>query len=179
MGKKSIQAARLGMLFALALVLSFVESMLVPVLGLMPAMKLGLSNIVVMDALLFLGRRQTYALVVLKALFAFLTRGFTAGMLSFLGGTLSFLVLCLILLWPGKVSGLIFSVCGALAHNAGQLLGASFLLSSTAAVGYAPILMICGLIVGSITWWLLRCPIPYFTHVAGGNQKNTLYNKLR
>ena len=41
MGKKSIQAARLGMLFALALVLSFVESMLVPVLGLMPAMKLG------------------------------------------------------------------------------------------------------------------------------------------
>ena len=124
MGKKSNQAARLGMLFALALVLSFVESMLVPVLGLMPAMKLGLSNIVVMDALLFLGRRQAYALVVLKALFAFLTRGFTAGMLSFLGGTLSFLVLCLILLWPGKVSGLIFSVCGALAHNAGQLLGA-------------------------------------------------------
>ena len=39
MGKKSIQAARLGMLFALPWFCPFVESMLVPVLGLMPAMK--------------------------------------------------------------------------------------------------------------------------------------------
>ena len=45
----------------------------------MPAIKLGLSNIVVMYALLFLRTHTAVLLVVLKALFAFLTRGVTAG----------------------------------------------------------------------------------------------------
>ena len=42
------------MLFALAIALSYLESLVSPLLGLMPAIKLGLSNIVVMYALLFL-----------------------------------------------------------------------------------------------------------------------------
>ena len=45
---KARQTALLGMLFALSMALSFLESMLTPFFGLMPAMKLGLSNIVVM-----------------------------------------------------------------------------------------------------------------------------------
>ena len=63
------------MLFALAIALSYLESLVSPLLGLMPAIKLGLSNIVVMYALLFLRTRTALLLVVLKALFAFLTRG--------------------------------------------------------------------------------------------------------
>lgn len=47
---KARQTALLGMLFALSMALSFLESMLTPFFGLMPAMKLGLSNIVVMYA---------------------------------------------------------------------------------------------------------------------------------
>ena len=70
------------MLFALAIALSYLESLVSPLLGLMPAIKLGLSNIVVMYALLFLRTRTALLLVVLKALFAFLTRGATAGFLS-------------------------------------------------------------------------------------------------
>lgn len=73
--EKAKNVARLGMLFALAIALSFCESCLTPLLGLMPAMKLGLSNIVVMYALLYLSKRQALALVLLKALFALLTRG--------------------------------------------------------------------------------------------------------
>ena len=104
-GQKSRRAAQLGMLFALAIALSFAESAIAPLLGLMPAIKLGLSNIVVMYALLGLGRKQAAALAVLKALFAFLTRGFTAGALSFLGGACSLAVMCLLLAWPGQRSG--------------------------------------------------------------------------
>lgn len=175
----SRKVARLGVLFALALVLSLAESAIAPMLGLMPAMKLGLANIVVMYALLFLGRGQAYTLVVLKALFGFLTRGFTAGALSFLGGTLSFFVMCLLLLWPGEISGYLFSACGALAHNLGQLAGAAVLLSSGAALGYAPILMIAGLIVGGITWWILRALLPYFSRISPKSGKGTPYQKLR
>ena len=109
--------------------LSFLESMLTPFFGLMPAMKLGLSNIVVMYAVLFLNRRSALYLVLLKALFALLTRGVTAGFLSLCGGVLSLAVFCLLLALPFTITGYIFSVSGALAHNCGQLLGAAALLS--------------------------------------------------
>ena len=177
--RKTRETALLGALFALALVLSFLESAIVPMLGLMPAMKLGLSNIVVMYALLFLGRRQAFMLVILKALFAFLARGFTAGALSLLGGLFSYAVLAALLLWPGQISGYVFSACGALAHNVGQLVGAAFFLSSAAALGYAPVLMIAGLCVGGVTWLLLRALLPYFRRITpAGDGRNTV-NRLR
>ena len=76
---KARQTALLGMLFALSMALSFLESMLTPFFGLMPAMKLGLSNIVVMYAVLFLNRRSALYLVLLKnnglfLVFSFMSR---------------------------------------------------------------------------------------------------------
>lgn len=158
--RKAQTVARLGMLFALAMALSFFESTITPFLGLMPAMKLGLANIVVMYALVFTRRRYALALVVLKAAFTFIVRGATAGFLSLCGGGLSWLMLCILLSLPFPVTGYIFSVCGALAHNIGQLLGASVVLSSALALGYAPVLMAAGLVVGSITWWVARGVFP-------------------
>lgn len=105
---KARQTALLGMLFALSMALSFLESMLTPFFGLMPAMKLGLSNIVVMYAVLFLNRRSALYLVLLKALFALLTRGVTAGFLSLCGGALSLAVFCLLLALPFTITGYIF-----------------------------------------------------------------------
>ena len=128
--QKARETAWTGMLFALAIALSYLESLVSPLLGLMPAIKLGLSNIVVMYALLFLRTRTALLLVVLKALFAFLTRGATAGFLSLCGGALSLAVMLVLLQLP--VSGYIFCAGSALAHNLGQLAGAAVLLSSAA-----------------------------------------------
>ena len=144
--QKARETAWTGMLFALAIALSYLESLVSPLLGLMPAIKLGLSNIVVMYALLFLRTRTALLLVVLKALFAFLTRGATAGFLSLCGGALSLAVMLVLLQLP--VSGYIFCAGSALAHNLGQLAGAAVLLSSAMALGYAPVLLAAGLIVG-------------------------------
>lgn len=157
---KARQTALLGMLFALSMALSFLESMLTPFFGLMPAMKLGLSNIVVMYAVLFLNRRSALYLVLLKALFALFTRGVTAGFLSLCGGALSLAVFCLLLALPFTITGYIFSVSGALAHNCGQLLGAAALLSDKMAITYAPMLLIAGLIVGSCTYMVSRLIFP-------------------
>lgn len=153
------------MLFALAMALSFFESVVTPLLGLMPAMKLGLANIVVMYALLFMRRRQALALVLLKAVFSLLARGVTAGFLSLCGGLLSWAVMCILLSLPFPVTGYIFSVCGALAHNIGQLLGAAVVLSSAMALGYAPVLLAAGLVVGSLTWWVARRAFPALKHL--------------
>ena len=100
--QKARETAWTGMLFALAIALSYLESLVSPLLGLMPAIKLGLSNIVVMYALLFLRTRTALLLVVLKALFAFLTRGATAGFLSLCGGALSLGVMLGLLQLPGS-----------------------------------------------------------------------------
>lgn len=153
---KAREAALTGMLFALAVALSFLESMVTPLLGLMPAMKLGLANIVVMYALLYLRTRSAVLLVLLKALLALLTRGATAGFLSLCGGGLSLLVLWGMLRLPFSVSGYVFTVCGALAHNLGQLLAACCILSSAMALSYAPVLLVAGGAVGALSCVLSR-----------------------
>lgn len=169
--QKAREVATAGMLFALAITLSFLESMVTPLLGLMPAMKLGLSNIVVMYALLFLRGRTALALVLLKALFALLTRGATAGFLSLCGGLLSLLLLWLLLHIPCGVTGYIFSVSGALAHNLGQLLGASVLLGSGMALAYAPVLLVAGLAVGLLTSLIARALFPALRRITGAGAK--------
>ena len=154
---KAKEVALLGVLFALAMALSFMESALTPLLGLLPAMKLGLSNVVVMFALLFLPRRQALLLAILKAVFALLTRGVTAGFLSLCGGGASFAVLCLL--------------CGALAHNIGQLCGAAVLLSDHMALAYAPVLLCAGTVVGSLTWAVSRAVFPALRRVWKSEEK--------
>ena len=75
-------------------------------------------------------------------------------------GALSLAVFCLLLALPFTITGYIFSVSGALAHNCGQLLGAAALLSDKMAIPYAPVLLIAGLIVGSCTYMVSRLIFP-------------------
>ena len=166
--QKARETAWTGMLFALAIALSYLESLVSPLLGLMPAIKLGLSNIVVMYALLFLRTRTALLLVVLKALFAFLTRGATAG-------ALSLAVMLVLLQLP--VSGYIFCAGSALAHNLGQLAGAAVLLSSAMALGYAPVLLAAGLIVGGISCILSRALFAALPKQDGQQRRGSPFQK--
>lgn len=171
--KKTHEIALSGLLFALAMALSFIEgTLMIP--GLMPGMKLGLANIVVMYALFFMGAKQALVLDLLKALFVFLVSGWTAGFLSLCGGLLSLLVMWILYYhFPVRPTWFILSVCGALFHNVGQLLGASVILSSTMSLYYAPIMLILGLVMGAVTSVTLRAILPalgkigYNTHEKG------------
>ena len=159
-GSKTHEIALSGLLFALAMALSFVEgTQVIP--GLMPGMKLGLANIVVMYALFFMGGKQALVLDLLKALFVFLVSGWTAGFLSLCGGLFSLLVMWVLYdHFPVQPTWFIRSVCGALAHNVGQLLGASVILSSAMSLYYAPVMLVFGLIMGSLTSITLRALLP-------------------
>lgn len=138
---KARETAWTGMLFALAIALSWLESMVSPLLGLMPAIKLGLSNIVVMYALLFLRTRTAVLLVVLKALFAFLTRGVTAGFLSLCGlGRWRLAVYLLLLHLPGAQRVHILHLWGAGAQPR-PADGGSHPPVSGMALAYAPVLL--------------------------------------
>jgi heptaprenyl diphosphate synthase len=150
----------MGLLFALALALSFLES-LVPLPFALPGIKLGLSNVVAMFCVLSLGGRKALTLAVLKALFALLVRGLSAGLLSLSGGVLSVgLMLLVLTLSRGKASYLVVGVTGAVAHNLGQLAAASLLLRVTEIWYYLPVLMISGCVMGFLTAVITRATLP-------------------
>lgn len=150
-----------AMLLALCIAVSWLESLLPPLSFLPPGVKLGLANIVTMYCLFFIGYREAIIIVLLKSLFVFLTRGFTAGLLSGCGSLLSILVLIIIQCTAGpRVSYRSLSVLGAVFHNMGQLLAVSLLMSSTIYVYYIPVLIISGVIMGLLTGTLLRFIMP-------------------
>lgn len=156
---KTKQITLSALLFALAMALSFIEgSITFP--GLLPGMKLGLANIVVMYALFFMGVRQAFFLDLLKALFVFLVTGPTAGFLSLCGGMLSLLVMWVLYALPKRPTWFILSVCGALGHNVGQLIGASFVLGSALSLYYAPVMLVLGLVMGGLTAMTLKAILP-------------------
>ena len=159
--EKTHQIALMGLLFALACVLSVAESMLSAPLMLPPGIKLGLANIVVMYAFLWIHRKAAFTLVILKALFTLMVKGVTASVLSLCGGLTSFfMILLFYAATKGKVSLLFLSIAGAVAHNIGQLAAASLLLNKMV-FSYTPILLLSGLIVGSLTAVLLKNILPF------------------
>ena len=159
----SVRVRRLvltGLLFALALILALVEDV-IPTPVFVPGIKLGLSNIVVMYTMFFVGKRQALAIAVLKAGFVFLTRGLIASLLSLSGGLLSVAVMLLLLLIFGKrISYMMLSVAGAVCHNAGQLLTAAAIYTSLVLWGYLPVLVLSGIVAGAATSVLMRVTMP-------------------
>lgn len=145
-----------GILFAAASVLGIFENALqLPFI--VPGVKFGLSNIVVMFALFYLGTNKTILLALLKALFVFITRGTVAGILSLCGGLLSVIImLILMFVFKEKISYLMISITGAVFHNLGQLAAISLLYTNILFWFYLPVLLISGIIAGIITSILLK-----------------------
>ena len=156
------QTALTGVLSAQALALSFVESLIPAIAGFPPGAKPGLSNVVVMFAAGTLGVPQTIAIALIKAVFAGLTRGFTAFFMSLAGGVLS-TAAALILLRSKKIKlgyigiGIICAVC----HNIGQLCVAS-VISGTPRLfmSYGPFLLLAAMLTGFLTGTVLKYIMP-------------------
>lgn len=156
-----------SLIFAAALVLAIVENMLPPLPIAVPGIKFGLSNIAVMYALFFLGRRQAYSIGILKAVFVFVTRGGIAGLLSLFGGILSITVMILLMaIFRDKITYLIISIFGALFHNIGQFIVITVIYTGMNMWAYLPVLLISGLAAGIVTSTLLRFIMPAFQRLA-------------
>ena len=159
--KKIQYITTMGLFFALALVLSALEGLFPPMPFLPPGVKLGLSNIVTMYCLLYLGAGSAYAVVVLKSAFVFSTRGATGFFMSFCGG-LAAVTVMVILLLPKRypVSVFLMSVSGAVCHNLGQLAVGVMLIGGFAAFAYLPILLISGVVMGTVTGIVMKTVLP-------------------
>ena len=146
---KSKKIAYYGLCIALAFVLSYVES-LFPTFIAVPGVKLGLTNLVVLIALVKISKKDAFFINMIRILLVGLTFGTAFSLLySFAGGILSFLVM---MLFYGKnrFSVIGVSVAGGVAHNVGQILVAMMALESKALVYYLPVLILSGTLAGVV-----------------------------
>ena len=159
---------RSAFMLALVIVLSVLESALPPISTQFPGIRMGLGNIVTMYALFTIGKKQAFTLNILKAFSVFITRGgVTAAALSLTGGILSLLVIIVLhTLLKNKVSYMALSVAGAVFHNIGQLAAISVILDNAAAFAYLPVLIVSGVVMGSITGTILNTVMPRLNSIS-------------
>lgn len=147
--------ALLGLLFALAVVLSVLEN-LIPIPIPVPGIRLGLSNIVIMFALFNLNKRDALTLALMKSTFVLTTRGPIAAIMSLSGGLCALTIMILVvLIFKNRSTYLSVSVAGAVFHNIGQITAASVIMQ-TFLWPYLPLLLISGLVTGIATSILLK-----------------------
>ena len=137
-----------ALLSALALALSWAESFLILPLP-VPGMKLGLANIVTLYALYTMGFPAALSILLVRCtLGAFFAGSISSLLFSLGGGLLALAVMAILRKTRLSIYGV--SLCGAAAHNIGQVLAALAVLQSAAPVGYLPILLILSLFTGAL-----------------------------
>lgn len=146
---KTAKLATYGLLIALAMILSYVEAQ-IPAFFVVPGMKLGLTNIVVLFALYRIGYKSAFFVNLLRILLVSMLFGNGMSLAySLAGGMLSTLVMML-LKRSGKLKIVTVSIVGGICHNVGQILVAIVILQTTALAWYLLVLWFSGLASGLV-----------------------------
>ena len=160
--KYTKRVALLGIMGALALALSFLESLIPALPGLPPGAKPGLSNIVTMFMASSAGIADAFFITIIKAVFAGITRGSTAMLMSASGGLLSTAAACFLLRSEKINSGYIgIGIICAVCHNVGQLVSACLISGTWSLIfGYGPLLLLFAVATGFVTGTVLKLVLP-------------------
>lgn len=136
----------LGLCTALAMALSFLESLVPP---LMPGVKIGLANIVAVFVLYRVGAKEAAAVSLVRITLASLLFGSATGFAySLAGGALSLLAMIL-LKRTARFSCVSVSVVGGVCHNIGQIAVACYVTGTRQLVWYLPVLLLSGIAAGA------------------------------
>lgn len=146
---KTTKMIFISLIVAQALVLHVVEGMIPVPIGI-PGAKLGLANIFTIISLYILGFKSTVIVVVLRVALATMFGGtLSSFMFSLSGGLLSLFSMTIIKnLLKDKVSIIGVSGAGAVSHNIGQLMVASFIVRNWTVMMYLPVLTFIGIGTG-------------------------------
>ena len=143
------RVAYFGVFTALALIFSYVETLIPISLGI-PGVKLGLANLIIVIALFKLKLKETYLLSVVRILLSgFLFGNYFSIIYSLAGALLSLSVMAL-LKRAGGFSIIGISIAGGVFHNIGQLFVAMAVVEMFQAAYYVPVLLVAGLLTGCL-----------------------------
>lgn len=145
----SRKLALLGMLVAVAMIFSYMETF-IPVNLAVPGIKLGLANIVTIVALNRFGLKDAVIISFVRILLSALLFGnLTVMIYSLAGAALSILVMWIFIkIHFFTLTGI--SILGGVSHNLGQLLVAAVLMENQNILYYAPVLLISGTVTGIV-----------------------------
>lgn len=137
----------MGLFLALALICSYVES-LIPFHFGIPGVKLGLTNIVIVLVLYCTGAKEAFIISVLRIILSGFMFGNVFSILySLAGGCLSFLAMYF--MKRIKRFGVIsVSTMGGIFHNIGQLFVAACIVENFSIFYYIPVLLLAGSLTG-------------------------------
>jgi heptaprenyl diphosphate synthase len=151
-GKPSSRIAYIAVFTSVALVLSYIESMLpLSLIIALPGIKLGLANIAVMLAFFKFGALDAAFVSLCRiALISLLFGNLSSLLFSLIGGVCAYVVL----LTASHIRGVgrigVSCACAA-AHSVGQITAACIVMSNTAATAYLPILLVASVPLGIFT----------------------------
>lgn len=144
----SRRLARYALLTALAMALSWLES-LVPLAGAVPpGVKLGLTNLVVIFALYRMSLRDAAVISLIRVVLVAFTFGNSYSFAYSLAGAALSLAVMALLKRSGKFSLLGISVAGAVSHNIAQVLVAMAVMETARLAWYLPVLLVSGIAAG-------------------------------
>ncbi len=138
----------LSVMSALAIVLSFVESLLPPIWSAVPGIKMGLPNIIIIFLLYKFSVKEAATVSFIRLLTVALLFGNFITLLYSLSGA----VLSLTAMWISKKTDLFsqvgVSIVGGVSHNLGQIITAIIVLGTKEIGFYMPVLAVSGIIAG-------------------------------
>ena len=143
----SRKIALCAMLMALAMIFSYVDA-LIPINFGVPGIKL--ANLIVVIGLFFLPPAEVLMISIARILqMGYLFGNGMSILYSLAGGLLSFFVMLLLKKIKGfSMTGV--SIAGAVAHNVAQICVAAYVVQNTKLFYYLPVLLIAGVITGTL-----------------------------
>lgn len=157
---RSSKVAQYGLFAALAILMGYVE-MLIPLPLLVPGMKLGLANVIIVIVLYHMDAKSAFFISLVRVLMSgLLFQGF-AGLLYSLAGALLSLAVMALLKKTGKVSITGVSVMGGVFHNVGQIMVAAAVVENIKMAYYLPFLLVTGVVTGFVIGAVARLALGY------------------
>lgn len=138
-----------AMLVALAMILSYVESLIPPFVAI-PGIKLGLANICTVFMLYFVGVRSAALVSFVRVVLSSLLFGTVVSLAYSLAGAFLSLVIMALLSRIRVFSPMGVSAVGGVAHNVGQIIAAALIMENAGIVYYLAPLVISGVLTGAV-----------------------------
>ena len=151
MKKSTKKLVLLSLFAAVALVLSYIETILPPIYPAIPGIKMGLANIVILVCLYIFSVKEAILLSIVRIFIASLLFGNAMSMIYSLAGAILSLVVMALLKKTDFFSVIGVSVTGAVFHNLGQVLVAIAILENIQIGYYMIVLCFTGTVAGILT----------------------------
>lgn len=144
--------AKISMLLSISVVLGLLESMIPIFNGIIPGIKLGLANIVIVYAIYKFSFKDALYISILRVILIGLLRTglFSITFFFSLSGAIISLIFMYLVKKYTKLSIVGVSIVGAIFHSVGQIIIAIIFLSNINIIYYLPILLFSSVITGII-----------------------------